>query len=244
MNYVISDIHGQFDKYQQMLRKISLSDNDTLYVLGDVLDRGSAGLKILKDMMLRPNVVPLLGNHEYMASICLSWLMKEVTDETIGNMDTEKLCGLSEWMSVGGDQTITEFRKLDLYDREDIVDYLSEFSLYEVVIANGKEFVLVHAGLDNFTQDRDLYDYDLSELIFHKPDYEKIYFPDKYLVTGHIPTRTVFAAEQGKNLNELKTEEFVDKIFEKNHHIAIDCGCGYGGKLGCICLETMEKIYV
>lgn len=71
---------------------------------------------------------------------------------------------------------------------------------------------------------RDLYDYDLSELIFNKPDYEKEYFSDKYLVTGHVPT--------------------MGEILEKNRHIAIDCGAGFGGKLGCICLETMEKYYV
>lgn len=224
MNYVMADIHGHYDKYKQMLEKICFNDSDTLYVLGDVLDRGPEGLKILQDMMLRVNVVPILGNHEYMASNCLSWLMKEVTDENIDGMDAERLRGLTEWMSVGGDQTIAEFQKLNLEEREDILDYLSEFGLYEVVIANGEVFILVHAGLDNFASDRDLYDYDLSELIFSKADYDKEYFPDKYLVTGHVPTMA--------------------GILEKNRHIAIDCGCGFGGKLGCICLETMEKFYV
>lgn len=224
MNYVISDIHGQFEKYKEMLETIKFGEYDTLYVLGDVLDRGPQGLKILKDMMLRPNVIPILGNHEYMASICLSWLMKEVTEKSVESMDIEKLRGLTEWMSVGGDQTISEFHKLSLEEREDILDYLTEFELYEVVHVNGETFILVHAGLENFALDRDLYDYDLSELIFHKPDYEKEYFPDKYLVTGHVPT--------------------MGEIMEKNRHIAIDCGAGFGGKLGCICLETMEKFYV
>lgn len=27
-------------------------------------------------------------------------------------------------------------------------------------------------------------------------------------------------------------------------HISIDCGCAYGGRLGCICLDTMEEFYV
>lgn len=224
MDYVMADIHGHFDKYKEMLKKIQLSDDDTLYVLGDVLDRGPDGLKILQDMMLRVNVIPILGNHEYMASNCLAWLMREVTEESIDNIDAERLRGITEWMSVGGDKTIEEFRKLSMEDREDILEYLSEFELYEVVHANGETFILVHAGLDNFALDRDLYDYDLSELIFNKPDYEKTYFPDIYLVTGHVPT--------------------MGEILEKNRHIALDCGAGYGGKLGCICLDTMEKFYV
>ena len=50
-----------------MLEKIRFSDNDILYILGDVVDRGPEPAKILLDMMKRPNVVPLLGNHEAMA---------------------------------------------------------------------------------------------------------------------------------------------------------------------------------
>ena len=33
---------------------------------------------------------------------------------------------------------------------------------------NGNTFVLVHAGLSNFSLDRDLEDYDISEMIFEK----------------------------------------------------------------------------
>ena len=63
MNYAISDIHGRFDKYKEMLSLIDFAPRDTLYVLGDVIDRGPDGIPILQDMMLRPNVFPLLGNH-------------------------------------------------------------------------------------------------------------------------------------------------------------------------------------
>ena len=36
----MSDIHGEYDKYLAMLEQIDLSEDDTLYVLGDVVDRG------------------------------------------------------------------------------------------------------------------------------------------------------------------------------------------------------------
>lgn len=229
MNYVISDIHGHFDKYEEMLEKINFNDRDTLYILGDVVDRGANGIKVLQDMMLRPNVIPILGNHEYMAMLSLSWMMEEITEDTLEAFDRDKMQSLSEWMLVGGKETVAEFQKLSMEDRKDILEYLTEFSLYEVVHAGGETFILVHAGLDNFRVDRDLYDYDLSELIFKKPDYNREYFPDKYLVTGHTPTRTICDT---------------DEIFIKNRHIAIDCGCEFGGKLGCVCLDTMEQFYV
>ena len=40
MNYVMSDIHGEYDKFLEMLQKIDLQDDDTLYILGNVVDRG------------------------------------------------------------------------------------------------------------------------------------------------------------------------------------------------------------
>lgn len=223
MKYVMADIHGDYDKYVQMLGKIHLKETDELYVLGDVIDRGPDGMKILKDMMMRPNVIPILGNHEYMASIALPWLLQEVTDENIEDMSEDIMQGLIEWMNVGGEATIAEFHRLSHEEQQDILDYLMEFQLYDEVEAGGKQFVLVHAGLQNFSQEKQLEDYKLSELLFQRPDYEKTYFQDKYLVTGHTP---------------------VKQIYVKNNHVAIDCGCGYGGKLGCVCLDTLEKFYV
>lgn len=57
--YVISDIHGCYDAYKEMLEKIQFSENDMLYVLGDVLDRGPHPIRIIQDLMRRPNVVCL-----------------------------------------------------------------------------------------------------------------------------------------------------------------------------------------
>lgn len=42
MHYVISDIHGCYNEYIKALKKVNFNDNDTLYVLGDCIDRGYA----------------------------------------------------------------------------------------------------------------------------------------------------------------------------------------------------------
>ena len=47
MIYVLSDIHGRLDRFEKMLRMIDLRDDDTLYILGDVIDRGKDGIRIL-----------------------------------------------------------------------------------------------------------------------------------------------------------------------------------------------------
>lgn len=37
--YVISDIHGQYDMFIELLDKIQFQNTDTLYILGDILDQ-------------------------------------------------------------------------------------------------------------------------------------------------------------------------------------------------------------
>ena len=39
MIYVISDIHGNINRFNSIMEQINLQDTDTLYVLGDVIDR-------------------------------------------------------------------------------------------------------------------------------------------------------------------------------------------------------------
>lgn len=235
MTYCVSDIHGNYEGYLELLEKINLRDEDTLYVLGDVIDRGKGGIKILQDMMMRFNVIPILGNHEYMAIHCMKFLCQEITEESIKDLDENIIRGLTEWQNVGGQATIDEFHKLTLEEKQDIIDYIEEFELYEEINVKDKEYILVHAGFINFEPDRPLEDYHAYELIFKVPNYHRVYFPDKYLVTGHLPTRCI-DGNDGQ-----------DKIFKGNNHIAIDCGSGckgHGGRLGCICLDTGAEYYV
>lgn len=49
--YVISDIHGEYEKFMELLEEIELEENDTLYVLGDVLDRGKHPIKTVLKLM-------------------------------------------------------------------------------------------------------------------------------------------------------------------------------------------------
>ena len=244
MTYIISDIHGQYDKYRAMLELIEFGSEDILYVLGDVIDRGPQGFKILLDMQTKMNIIPLVGNHEFMAAQSMKWLMKEVTDDTLKDVTADLMQGLLEWMQVGGSESIAEFRSLTREEQESILEYLREFSIAEEVEVGGKQFVLVHAGLENFAEDRDLWDYSLHETIFAETDYRKVYFRDKYLVTGHRPVRAIHAEMEGKDINQLDPSQYNDTLFMENNHISIDCGCGYGGKLGCICLDTFRTFYV
>ena len=51
MIYAVSDLHGCYDKYRKLLER--LTSDDSLYILGDIVDRGSEGMKILLDLINR-----------------------------------------------------------------------------------------------------------------------------------------------------------------------------------------------
>lgn len=232
MLYVMSDIHGEYDKYLAMLEQIDLSEDDTLYVLGDVVDRGPEPIKVLQDMALRDNVYLIRGNHEGMASFVLNRLNVEVTAENLTtHMDAELMQTIIEWQLNGGNITMSRFRALSAEERLDILDYIDDTPLYDAVQAGDNTFVLVHAGIGNYVEGKNLSRYSYDELTCMRPDYERQYYRDAsvFIVSGHTPTLAV----TGK-----------PEIYRSHNNILIDCGASYGGKLACMCLDTMDEYYI
>ena len=68
--------------------------------------------------------------------------MKEVTDETLPELDGELYEALQDWFRNGGQDTLDDFYRLSPEDRLDVLDCLDEFSLYEEVSVGGKELSL------------------------------------------------------------------------------------------------------
>ena len=49
--YVVSDIHGEYELFIRLLEEIHLKETDTLYVLGDILDKGPHPIQIILKLM-------------------------------------------------------------------------------------------------------------------------------------------------------------------------------------------------
>ena len=230
--YVMSDIHGEYDMFVELLEKIQLKEDDTLYILGDILDRGPHPIKTILKLMEMPNVICMVGNHELMALECLKFLMQEITESSIENLDEEMLDYLVTWQYNGSKSTIDEFCVLDREMQKSVIDFIKEFLIYEEVTVTGNDYLLVHGGLGGFYPGKDIEDYSLKELIWDRAEYDIQYYPDVYVVTGHTPT-------QGISGNSKP-----GYIFKANNHIAIDCGCCRpDGRLAAICLDTGEEFY-
>ena len=226
-----SDIHGEYDKFMELLDKIKLKETDTLYILGDILDRGPHPIKTLRKLMDMPNVICMVGNHELMALDCLEFLMKEITDMSIEKLDEDMLDNLVTWQYNGSKSTIDEFCQLDVKAKQEVIEFIKDFVVYEEVSVNDKDYLFVHAGLGNYSPEKEIEDYSLHELLWMRADYDVQYFEHTYVVTGHTPTQTI------------EGNPHPGYIYQKNHHIAIDCGAHYpGGRLAVAFPKSVGQI--
>jgi serine/threonine protein phosphatase 1 len=228
----MGDIHGEYDRFMEVFRQLDFDETDTLYVLGDILDRGPHPIKTLLTLMEMPNVVCLVGNHELMALDGLRFLNTEITTESIEAISPEILGNLIDWKRNGSETTIEEFRRLDLEMRREVIDYIFNFSMYEELTVYDEKYLLVHAGLGDYKPGKKIEEYSLKNLVWDRADYGIQYFDDVFVVTGHTPTQFI------------KENPRPGYIYRNLNHIAIDCGCGMpGGRLAAICLDSGEEFY-
>ena len=140
MIYCMADIHGAYDRYLEMLRLIRFSDEDTLYVIGDVIDRGAQGIETVLDLMGRSNVILLRGNHEQM---CLDDLHRHIWDAR------------ALWQKNGGSRTRSDL----LYKRTPVVRsrilhyFLHAPTCVDVEVNGRMSFIKVHDLLDTLEEE-------------------------------------------------------------------------------------------
>ena len=226
MIYAMSDIHGCFDKYIKMLEIIGFNKNDTLYILGDVVDRGPDGIKILLDISKRKNVILLRGNHDDTALLVLSHLFSKKS-----NLSNQQLSDLIKlWSIDGGEVTLKQFLQCSEVEREQALSILKYSMLYEELEINGRKYFLSHT-IPSKDKMRNFENCKIEDFLWGEPEYEKLYDSEKVYITGHTPTGFINPLSKGL-------------IYKANNHVAIDCGTVFGFSLGCIRLDDMKEFYV
>ncbi len=231
MVYVTSDLHGYpLEKFQELLKKADFSDRDFCFVLGDVIDRGPEGLKLLKWLMMQPNMELILGNHECML-LTASFLFENGWNDAFDDLSEEQLAVVMNWIENGGGITIKDLSECDMETISLILEYLRDAPLYDSVCVNDRDFVLVHGGLGNFSAEKVLEDYSINELIWARPALTDTYFGDITTILGHTPT-------------EFYGEEYAGKAIVTPTWINIDTGAACGGAPMLLRLDDMKEFYV
>ena len=203
------------------------SRKDTLYILGDVIDRNPDGIGLLEEIMAAENMHMLLGNHEYMMIDAI-----EDPDFRINEWFTNR----DLWYLNGGEITERAFKALPGERQKRILDFLKALPLNLNVQCGGKRYLLVHGSpaanyRPEYTQYIDEREYAVWNRFDPKVDR---YDGDTTVICGHTPTIHLADALP------------MEVVREKNI-LFIDCGCAYGasegGRLACLCLDTGKIVY-
>lgn len=157
----------------------------------------------------QPNIQLLLGNHEAMLLAC-SFVFDEITDRSVKALTAEKFGLLNAYLQNGGAATLEALRALRSTAPEriaNILEYLREAPLYEVVTVGERDFLLVHSGLGNFDLQKKITQYSTDELLWTRPLLEDVYFEHIRTIFGHTPT-FYFGKEYAGKI--LKTKTWID----------------------------------
>lgn len=237
MLYVLSDVHGQSRRFDSILKQIDLRPEDTLYILGDVIDRNPDGIRILRQIMNMPNVKMLLGNHEWM-------MLKTLYDPVPAHVDCPAMYlrqAKERWYRNGGDVTHAYLKRIRKTVRQEMFAYLSGLPLSYEVNVDGQSYTLVHAAPAELYPDYAQEFEDVRTFAVWKRFAD--HFPkldDRTVIFGHTTTKRY------QNCNPMQ-------IWYGNGWIGIDCGCsfpeggdvrsGYFGRLACLRLDDGKVFY-
>ena len=229
MIYVLSDIHGNERRFNSILNQINLQNEDTLYVLGDVVDRHPGGIRILQKIMSMPNAKMILGNHEYM-------MLRTLGCPRDDNRDDGR--AMEHWYRNGGSLTHDCFKQIQESTRQEMIDYLLNLPLNIDIQVNGKAYKLVHAAPIDAFEPQDRYLNPIHFTVWKRFDIDYTFSGDYTLIFGHTPTR-YFQAQSPM------------EVWYGNRIIGIDCGSGYPeegelseyGRLACLRLDDGKVFY-
>lgn len=226
--FIIGDIHGALDEFEELLKLINPYKNQII-LTGDLVDRGPDSLGVIRKAR-ELNLRSVMGNHDLK-------LLSEINQYNrykLSNDDISYLKSFPNYIEI--ENTIIVHAglmpniELKNQDQNDLLrlryldDNLNKYSMSKIrkmckKISNSEYLSINEKNklIDQQTKEK------ISELQI-KP-WSFFYSGDKEIICGH----NVFSME---------------KPYVENNCFAIDTGCVFGGFLTAICLETKEIIQV
>ena len=224
MIYVISDIHGEYTLFLELMKKIGFSDSDELYVCGDIIEKGDGSVKLAKWLLSKPNVHSIRGNHEEMFLEYYDSLMRETEDYD------EVIKKLREYIQ--GDGELLDWETVEAI--EALPYYIEK-----------EDFICVHAGvpLDKDKRIPPLEEIRAEELLYDRRFKNPDTLPQssKCVFYGHTSTMSVFPNARIITYLRADTEGNNIKDYIKVH---LDTGTFTSGLLGCFCIDTCKAHFV
>lgn len=225
---VIGDIHNDNTKFETVLKKIYVSSDDHIYLLGDLFDRCEARpdpIGVYNNVLrLGDKVTVIAGNHDL-------WLSQYI-DGYLATPERKR-----ERLRPYHYNTFSIMRaRLTDVDLKNLSEFIKTCPLQVELPINGKKYLLSHAMTSPTIKD----------FTFHTMGFND---NNKFFLDGIQNYISVIGHHYRVNMTQYGGS-YLDKhnpsiwINNRNNVMMIDCGSGFSyGRLGAICLETGEYYY-
>lgn len=222
--YAIGDVHGRYDLFRDIMRKIvahwetspSSLAKVKIVLLGDLIDRGPASshcLEFAYQLVNNSNVTLLRGNHEDL-------LLKSIEGHAVAQ---------EIWLANGGLAFLDDYNVAPPQSEEDSFDFAERLSqavphhlvklLQEAPLTcQSGDYLFVHAGI---RPGRPLARQREEDLLFIRKEFtESSREHGAVIVHGHT---------------------IVEHVEMHDNRIAVDTGAYTTGRLSCICLDGRRR---
>lgn len=175
---VIGDVHGHYTGLMQLLEEIAPATHDSVYFLGDLIDRGPQSCQVIDFVRYSPYRC-LLGNHEHMM---------------LGSFHKGRIyepC-MQAWLQSGGQATIASYPDACIP-----YEHLEWLRTLPMSLDLGDAW-LVHAGVNPRLRPEQQ---SIQECCWIRDEFHrhpKPYFADKLIITGHTITFTLPDVQPGQ----------------------------------------------
>lgn len=247
MNYVISDVHGNYSLLMKLLSKLKVDETkDTVYFCGDFLDRALSKteqeelIKFYVSNFNNPDSCykTTIGNHELEFIDGIEGYLRSDIVIDVNFTGEFSACRRLVCCKAGIDVSTQ-----NLYLCRSLYRTIVKQPLYYEVVVNDNKYIITHSWLiDEFGNDctcnpkdaelmNSIYDRGHSIVELSGGNGNKI-------IHGHTPTLIKDCIVRGATIG---------KVWEKQGNINVDCGSFLtlfsGGNLGAYCIETGESVY-
>lgn len=222
--FCVSDIHGHLDLLKEGLKKANFTSDDTLIVLGDMVEKGPQNLAVLRYLMHMPNAYVVQGN-------CEVWILDLLEDpDTLKKylpLRKESLFwDMMEEMQFVYDDNVEELIAKIKENYQEELQWIANLP----VILETDTMLFVHAGIKHVELEKN----SLEDCLIYSQF--EILTPElpKYVMVGHLPAVNYSTEKPSCN----------PRIHVEKKVISIDGGMGVksDGQLNVFVIDKLKPL--
>lgn len=233
--YACTDLHGMLNLWQQIDEY--MDESDTLYFLGDAIDRGPDGMKIMKSLLTDSRVVYIMGNHENFICDEMPYLLS----------DNYIHASFGDWGRNGGIATIHSLQDEEYEAQKWLYSKILELPRETTYInKKGQIIHMTHAGNTPSQTEKDWQQKEGIRNAFlwnrnHFFDEWPQEFENWYEVHGHTPVQILLSKLEYRPVNSTRIPNIL--TYANGHKIDIDLASFNSNRTVLLDLDTLSPIY-